>query len=119
YKYQLPMLKPEQYSLSDLDYIVPRVLALQFSSESLRPWAEAVNGAPIGINREICREKIRAELDAYYALLYRLDREELQYILDPEKIMGVGWPSVTFPGLKNNEIAAYGEYRTERLVLEA
>ena len=28
-------------------------------------------------------------------------------------------PTVTFPGLKKNELAKHGEYRTQRLVLEA
>jgi hypothetical protein len=33
--------------------------------------------------------------------------------------MGANYPSETFRGLKENEIKAYGEYRTRRLVLEA
>jgi hypothetical protein len=62
---------------------------------------------------------LRAELDAYYAHLYGLDRDELRYILDPADIMGEDYPSETFRVLKNNEMRAYGEYRTSRLVLEA
>jgi hypothetical protein len=46
-------------------------------------------------------------------------REELQYILDPATTHGPDYPTVTFPGLKKNEIAKHGEYRTQRLVLEA
>ena len=65
------------------------------------------------------RAVIRAELDAYYARLYGLTRTELQYILDPQSVMGEDYPSETFRVLKEGEIAKYGEYRTQRLVLEA
>ena len=65
------------------------------------------------------RAVLRAELDAYYARLYGLTRTELQYILDPHSVMGQDYPSETFRVLKDNEIAKYGEYRTQRLVLEA
>ena len=65
------------------------------------------------------RAVLRAELDAYFARLYGLTRTELQYILDPHSVMGEDYPSETFRVLKNNEIAKYGEYRTQRLVLEA
>ena len=65
------------------------------------------------------RAILRAELDAYYAHLYGLTRDELRYILDPANIHGPDFPSETFRVLKNNEIKKYGEYRTQRLVLEA
>jgi len=65
------------------------------------------------------RAVIRAELDAYYARLYGLDQDELRYILDPRDVMGKDYPSETFRVLKNNELKAYGEYRTQRLVLAA
>jgi hypothetical protein len=65
------------------------------------------------------RSLLRAELDACYARLYGLTCEELQYILDPATTHGPDYPTVTFPGLRKNEIAKHGEYRTQRLVLEA
>lgn len=93
------------------------------------------------------RAILRAELDAYYARLYGLNRKQLRYILDPadlterelEDILDP-WEEVTdpldslgyaqraavsdFPGetfrvLKEKEIKQFGEYRTRRLVLEA
>ena len=64
------------------------------------------------------RSIIQAELDAYYARLYGLTRDELQFILDPESIKP-GYPSETFAVLKRNEEKEFGEYRTQRLVLEA
>lgn len=65
------------------------------------------------------RAILRAELDAKYAKLYGLTREELRYILDPADVYGPDFPSETFRVLKNNEIKKYGEYRTQRLVLAA
>ncbi|MEW8959258.1 MAG: DNA methyltransferase [Moorella sp. (in: firmicutes)] len=65
------------------------------------------------------RARIRAELDAYYARLYGLTRDELRYILDPQDIYGPDFPGETFRVLKENETRRYGEYRTRRLVLEA
>ena len=65
------------------------------------------------------RAQLRAALDAYYARLYGLTRDELRYILDPADIMGEDYPSETFRVLKKNEIREFGEYRTQRLVLAA
>ncbi len=65
------------------------------------------------------RALLRAELDAIFSRLYGLSRDELRFILDPESIMGDGYPSKTFPGLKEKERNEFGEYRTMRLVLEA
>jgi hypothetical protein len=65
------------------------------------------------------RATLRAELDAYYAKLYGLTRDELRYILDPADIMGAGYPSETFRVLKDKEMREYGEYHTQRLVLAA
>lgn len=63
------------------------------------------------------RAKLRAELDAIYAHLYKLTRDELRWVLDPRDV-DPETPSVTFPGLRRNEEKAFGEYRTKRLVLE-
>ena len=65
------------------------------------------------------RSLLRAALDARYARLYGLTRDDLRYILDPADLMGPDYPSETFRVLKEKEIAEYGEYRTQRLVLEA
>ncbi|HHV55831.1 MAG TPA: N-6 DNA methylase [Firmicutes bacterium] len=65
------------------------------------------------------RARIRAELDAYYAKLYGLTRDELRYILDPKDVFGPNFPGETFRVLKEKEERQYGEYRTRRLVLEA
>jgi hypothetical protein len=45
--------------------------------------------------------------------------DELRYILDPSDVYGPDFPGETFRVLKNNDIKRYGEFRTQRLVLEA
>lgn len=65
------------------------------------------------------RARIKAELDAYFALLYGLERDELRYILDPQDVYEEDFPGETFRVLKEKDIRKYGEYRTRRLVLEA
>jgi hypothetical protein len=85
-------------------------------------WAEiAEDGIPLAPFKwdEDRRAQIRAELDAYYALLYGLTRDELRYILDPKDVYGPDFPGETFRVLKEKEEKRFGEYRTRRLVLEA
>lgn len=65
------------------------------------------------------RSLLQAEVNAIIAYSYKLSRDELRYILDPADLMGPDYPSETFRVLKNNEIRQFGEYRTQRLVLEA
>ncbi len=117
---QLPVIAPKTYIDSHLDFISPRVIELTYTSHVLKPWAEDLgyDGPPFRFDPER-RALLRAELDAYYAHLYGLNRDELRYILDPSDVMGPDYPSETFRVLKNNEQRQFGEYRTQRLVLEA
>jgi hypothetical protein len=52
------------------------------------------------------RARVRAELDAYYFHLYGQTRDDADYIME------------TFPIVKRKDIAAHGEYRTKRMILE-
>ncbi|MBE7563902.1 N-6 DNA methylase [Acidithiobacillus sp. HP-6] len=117
---QLPVISPEVYTDTDLSYIVPRVLELTYTAHDLAPWARDLgyDGEPFAFDTDR-RAQLRAELDAYYARLYGLTRDELRYILDPSDIMGEDYPSETFRVLKKNEEREFGEYRTQRLVLAA
>lgn len=126
---QLPVLSPDRYTDADLAFIVPRVLELTYTSRDLQAWGQdlaaydprpaAEQGQPFAWTTER-RAELRAELDAYFARLYGLTRDELRYILDPKEVMGADYPSETFRVLKEtHEIPRYGEYRTRRLVLEA
>jgi hypothetical protein len=120
YLKQLPILPPTFYTAPRLDFIVPRVLELSYTSHSLAPFARDLgyDGPPFGWDEDR-RAKLRAELDAFFARAYGLDRDELRYILDPADVIGPDYPSETFRVLKEKEIRQYGEYRTRRLVLEA
>lgn len=117
---QLPVLPPDRHTETDLSFIVPRVLELTYTAHDLQAWAADLgyDGEPFPFDPER-RAHLRAELDAYYARLYGLTRDELRYILDPADVMGEDYPSETFRVLKNNEMRAFGEYRTQRLVLAA
>ncbi len=120
YVKQFPILPPSTYTNTALDFIVPRVLELTYTSHAMEPFARDLgyDGQPFAWDEER-RALLRAELDAWYANAYGLTRDELRYILDPADIMGEDYPSETFRVLKNKEIKEYGEYRTSRLVLEA
>jgi len=117
---QLPILPPSHYTDADLAFITPRVLELSYTAHDLKPWAQDLgySGAPFAWD-ETRRATARAELDAWYARLYGLTRDELRYILDPAEVLGEDYPSETFRVLKNKEQKEYGEYRTQRLVLAA
>ncbi|MBK5002085.1 N-6 DNA methylase [Pseudomonas sp. S31] len=120
YLKQLPFLPPDRYTRADLAFIVPRVLELTYTAHDLSAWAQDLgyNARPFAFHPDR-RAILRAELDAYYAKLYGLTRDELRYILDPIDVMGQDYPSETFRVLKNKELKEFGEYRTRRLVLEA
>jgi hypothetical protein len=117
---QLPVLPPDSYTQADIDFITPRVLELVYTTHDMKPFAQDMgyNGEPFPWNSDR-RAQLRAQLDAYYAHLYGLTRDELRYILDPADVHGADFPSETFRVLKNNETKQFGEYRTQRLVLQA
>jgi hypothetical protein len=120
YVQQFPILPPTFYTGSRLDFIVPRVLELTYTSHSLAPFARDLgyDGPPFAWDEDR-RALLRADLDAFYARAYGLDCDELRYILDPADVKGPDYPSETFRVLKEKEIRHHGEYRTRRLVLEA
>ena len=117
---QLPIFSPEEYieeafnGLSYVELIIPRVLELTYTAHELEPFARDLGyeGPPFVWNDDR-RHRLRSELDAIYAHMYRLDREELEWILDAPP------PSASFPTLKKNEMKEFGEYRTQRYVLAA
>jgi len=117
---QLAIQPTDAYSPADREFVTRRVLELIYTAYDLKPFAEDMgyHGEPFPWDEER-RALLRAELDAYYARLYGLTRDELRYILDPQDVYGLDFPGETFRVLKEKEIKAYGEYRTRRLVLEA
>ena len=117
---QLPIIPPEKFSKQEIEYIVPRVLELTYTTHTMQKWAEDLSyyGKPFEFNLKR-RAIIQSELDAFFAVKFNLTREDLLYILDPANIKGDNYPSETFTVLKNSEMKEFGEYRTQRLVVEA
>jgi hypothetical protein len=117
---QFPIPAPANFSADDLEFLLPRVVELIYTCESMRPLV-----AEIGFDRqpfewdEERRAWLRAELDVYIARMYGLGRDQMSYILDPSTQNGVNYPSETFRVLREREIREMGEFRTARLILDA
>ncbi|KWX57043.1 DNA methyltransferase [Mycobacterium sp. NAZ190054] len=52
------------------------------------------------------RAEVRAEIDALFFHLFGIERDDVDYIME------------TFPIVKRKDVAAHGEYRTKRMILE-
>ncbi|MEU7347947.1 DNA methyltransferase [Streptomyces bacillaris] len=106
---QLPVPSPGGLK-PHVTFIVPRLLELAYTAFDMTPLARDLGDreAPFRWD-ETRRAQIRAELDAYFFHLYGISRDDTDYILET-------FQSET-GGLKNNEIAKYGHYRTKDLVL--
>ena len=117
---QLPILPPAAYLEKAIpekhywDLVLPRALELSYTANDLAGFAESLGyqGKPFKYDPDR-RHCLRSELDGIYARMYQLNREDLEWILDPEE------PSVSFPGLKRAELDEFGEYRSQRYVLRA
>ena len=96
---QLPVLPPEAYletiasGQTYVELVVPRVLELTYTSHEMRGFAEDLgyDGPPWEWDGER-RHRLKCELDAIFAHMYGLDRDDLEWILDAQE------PSVSFPG---------------------
>lgn len=131
-KRQLPNVPPSSYGSEVRNAIVSRTLELVYTCNDMQAFYNDViaendswdsrtgadRGLPWPWNPER-RALLRAEIDAIYAQLYGLTRDELCFVLDPIEAMGVNYPSETFRVLKEKEIQHHGEFRTRRLVLDA
>ncbi|OKI75216.1 Eco57I restriction-modification methylase domain-containing protein [Streptomyces sp. CB02414] len=106
---QLPVPTPTTLE-PHLPFLLPRVLELVYTAYDMTPLARDLGdeGQPFRWDEDR-RAQLRAELDAYFFHLYGISREDTDYILESFQSES--------GGLKNNEIAKYGEYRTKRLVL--
>ncbi|MFB7109210.1 Eco57I restriction-modification methylase domain-containing protein [Streptomyces sp. NPDC056291] len=106
---QLPVPTPTTLE-PHFSFLLPRVLELVYTAYDMTPLARDLGdqGEPFRWDDDR-RAQLRAELDAYFFLLYGISREDTDYILESFQSES--------GGLKNNEIAKFGEYRTKRLVL--
>jgi hypothetical protein len=108
---QLPLIAPTRYA--ELlgtgtigDFVCEQVLRLSYTANDLATFAHDLgyDGAPFPWDAEDRRQRI-ARLDALYFRLYGLDRDEAAYVLD------------TFPIVREQDVSAFGRYRTKELVL--
>ncbi len=117
---QLPVLPPEDYLKESscgylyVQLVVPRVLELTYTSIDVKDYANDLGyqGPPFPWDEER-RHCLRCELDAIFAHMYGLNRSDIEWILDAPA------PSSSFPTLKQNELKEFGEFRTQRYVLNA
>jgi hypothetical protein len=106
---QLPVPAPTALE-PHLSFVIPRVLELVYTAYDMTPLARDLGDEGEAFRwDEDRRVQLRAELDAYFFHLYGISREDTDYVLETFQSQS--------GGLKNNEIAKYGEYRTKRLVL--
>ncbi|MGQ5574296.1 Eco57I restriction-modification methylase domain-containing protein [Streptomyces sp. ECR3.8] len=105
YMYQLPVPTPDQLALHAV-FLIPRVLELAYTANDMRPFANDLGDTSTPFRWIADRRAIiRAELDAFFFHLYGITRDDTAYILD------------TFNVVRDNDIKAYGEYRTKNLIL--
>jgi hypothetical protein len=90
------------------EWVIPYVLELSYTSWRLRSYAQemADNGPPFRWDPDR-RAFLKADLDAAMLHVYSLTRVEVEHVLN------------SFPVVRRYEELDYGEYRTQRLVLEA
>ena len=94
------------------DFVIPQVLALTYTAHDMAPFARDlgyVDAAgqvlpPFVWNDEERRARL-AGLDALFFWLYGLSAADAQYILS------------TFPIVREQDMRAFGEYRTEKDML--
>jgi hypothetical protein len=104
---QLAILPATSYTPAHLAFLTPRVLELTYTAWDMAGFARDLGyeGPPFRWDEER-RFLLRSELDALYFHLYGIARGDADYILD------------TFPIVRRKDEAAYGEYRTKRVILE-
>ncbi|MFB8369842.1 Eco57I restriction-modification methylase domain-containing protein [Pseudarthrobacter sp. NPDC055928] len=112
---QMPALAPEIYeraapwdsNVSTGEWILERALELFVSGYSLTAVASELRepGGPFVWERQR-RQQLRSELDAAFMYLYRIPRDDVDFLLE------------SFPIVRRKDEAVHGEYRTKRLILE-
>jgi hypothetical protein len=132
---QLPVLPPDAFDRpcpwspgeTIADFIRPRVLELTYTAWDLEPFARDLgyDGPPFRYDPER-RARLRAELDALFFLLYLGTPEEWEReatpalkAFFPTPRHAVEYILEQFPIVRRKDEERYGEYRTQRLVLEA
>jgi hypothetical protein len=108
---QLPVPTPATLE-PHTNFLTPRVLELVYTAYDMTPLALDLGdaeGAPFVWDEER-RFLIRAELDAFFFRLYGIGPVDVDYIMETFQ--------TETGGLKHNDIAKFGSYRTKETVLE-
>ena len=118
----LPVKKPE----TKPEISITRLAAsLALTGALMGEFAEQFAAEDPGWNGELLvnedeRHYAKAEIEAIYAIrILNLTRAQMQFILRPKDISDEYAEYETFGALERAEIRQFGEYRTQRLVLEA
>jgi hypothetical protein len=90
-----------------LEWIVPRVMEMAYTSSDLRKFARnaGFDCEPFRWDDDR-RFLLRCELDAAFLRLFGIDRESASHVID------------AFTIVQSREEEAWGEYRTKRVILE-
>jgi hypothetical protein len=107
---QLPVPTPSMLE-PHLPFLVPRVLELVYTAYDMTPLARDLgdDGEPFAWDEDR-RALLRTELDAFFFRLYGIERYDVDYIMETFQTEN--------GGLKHNDIAKYGSYRTKENTLE-
>ncbi|MCG7285446.1 N-6 DNA methylase [Cellulomonas sp. ACRRI] len=94
------------------EWVLARVLELNYTSERMAGFAKSLSGSTQSSRGPFKwvpsrRERMRVELDAAMFVLYGLDRDEVEHVMD------------SFFVVRKYEQRDHGEFRTKRLILEA
>lgn len=116
YVNQFPVLPPERYNESALwasdaslvKWIEQRVLELTYTAWDMEPFARDLgeDGPPF-VWDDARRFEIRAELDAAFFHLYKISRDDVDYIME------------TFPVVRERDEKRFGDYRTKLRILQS
>src|SRR5574337_685 len=109
---QIPLIAPERFEESIggvrvADFVREQVLRLTYTAHDLALFARDLGyaGPPFRWDEADRRQRMAA-LDALFMHLYGLDEDDAAYVLE------------SFPIVREQDLAAYGEYRTKTLVLQ-
>lgn len=102
--YQFASPRPEAF---DAKWVARRLVELTFTAIDVAPFAVDLgyDGRPFQWDPDR-RALIRAELDAMMFRLYGIERDDVDHLMD------------TFPIVRRRDEQRFGEYRTQRLILE-
>jgi hypothetical protein len=116
---QLPCPPPSRFGSREDDFVRPRILELVYTAIDMRDFAEALGwtGPPFKWDTDR-RFVLQCELDAFYAHLFGLSRDDWRFVLDPAELLGNSYPGESFRVLKEKETDKFGEFRTSRRCLE-